>query len=275
MRLLKTHHFDQIQTYELGWSFIGSPLMTVYCYVLGDVMMDTAQSHMQKEALEIASRHSIRRVCLTHHHEDHSGNAGAIHQKLNADIFGHEITGEKMAAPSNILPYQKYMWGKASPVPVKPLPPALDTPLGEMTPVHTPGHARDHLSYLIKEKGILFSGDLYLGTHIKYFRSDEDMGAQIRSLQKILSLDFDMLLCSHSPKARQGREHIKQKLDFLENLYGNIIRLWEKGMTEKQIFTSLHLRENYFAKLICCGNVSMFNGVRSAVRHFQRERSRP
>ncbi|WP_022664157.1 MBL fold metallo-hydrolase [Desulfospira joergensenii] len=271
MRLFKTDTFDQIQAYELGWSLIGSPLMTVYCYVFDDVMMDTAQSHMQEEALEIASHHNIRRIYLTHYHEDHSGNAHAIKQTLDTEVYGHKITMEKMKAQCKILPYQKYMWGKAAPVNIKPVPKKIETALGEMIPVHTPGHSKDHLSYLIKDKGILFSGDLYLGTQIKYFRSDENIGDQLESLKKILSLDFQMLLCSHAPKREQGKERIKRKLDFLQNFYGNIILLWEKGIPEKQIFTSLQLKEDYFAKFICCGDVSMFNGVRSVIRHYKSE----
>ncbi len=273
MRLLKKHNFDQIQAYELGWSLLGSPLMTVYCYVFGDVMIDTAQSHMQKEALKIASEHNIRRIYLTHYHEDHSGNANAIKQTMSTDVYGHTITIEKMAAVFKILPYQKYMWGKATPVNIEQTPEKIETILGEMIPVHTPGHSKDHTSYLIKSKGILFSGDLYLGDKIKYFRSDENIGDQIESLKKILSLDFKVLLCSHSPKRKDGKKHIQRKLDFLQNMYGNIILLWKKGVPEKQIFYSLNLREDYFAKLICFGDVSMFNGVRSAIRDYRSKRN--
>lgn len=271
MRLIKTHNFDQIQAYELGWSLFGSPLMTVYCYVLGDVMVDTAQSHMQKEALRIASDHNIRRIFLTHYHEDHSGNANAIKQTLNTDIYGHKKTIEKMTASFKILPYQKYMWGKATPVSIIPAPDKIETTLGEMTPIHTPGHSKDHTCYLIQSRGILFSGDLYLGDKIKFFRSDENIGNQIESLKKILSLDFNVLLCSHSPKRDNGKKYVQRKLDFLQDLYGNIILLWEKGIPEKQIFNSLNLREDYLTKLLCFGNVSMFNGVRSVIRHYNAE----
>lgn len=268
MRLFKQHSYDQIKSYELGWSLIGSPLMTVHCYVFGDVMMDTGQSHMQKEVLKIASENSIKRVYLTHYHEDHSGNANSINRLLCAEIFGHEKTIEKMRMPFKILPYQKYMWGKATPTDVKLAPQKIDTLLGKMIPVYTPGHSKDHTSYFIKNKGIVFSGDLYLSDKIKYFRSDENIGEQIESLKKLLSLDFEVLLCCHSPKRKNGKQHIKKKLDFLENLYGNIILLWNKGMLEKQIFRSLNLKENYFAKSICFGDVSMFNSIRSAICHY-------
>lgn len=244
--------------------------MTVYCYAFGDVMVDTALSHMQKEALTIASKHKIKRIYLTHHHEDHSGNADVLKRRLKTQIYGHPITMEKLSAPFRILPYQKYVWGKATPSDIKMVPSKIDTVLGKMIPVYTPGHSQDHTSYLIRNAGVLFSGDLYLGDKIKYFRSDEDMGTQIESLKKILSLDFQILLCSHSPKRKDGKEHIKRKLEFLQNLYGNIILLWDKGMSEKQIFCSLNLKEDYFVKSVCFGDVSMINGIRSAIRYYKK-----
>ncbi len=275
MRLIKTHDFDQIQAYELGWSLIGSPLMTVHCYVFGDIMIDTAQSRMQTEALRIASKHNIKRIYLTHHHEDHSGNAGAMVQALGTEAYGHEITIEKMATAFKILPYQKYVWGKTTPVKINPAPQTIETIWGEMIPIHTPGHSKDHTAYLIQNKGVLFSGDLYLGDRIKYFRSDENLGNQIESLKKILSLDFQTLLCSHFPKRKDGKKHIRRKLDFLQNLYGKIILHWEKGIPEKQILHSLELKEDYLTKFMCFGNVSMYNGIRSAIKHYKSDRRIP
>ena len=267
MRLVKARRFNQVTAYELGWSLFGPPLMTTHFYVIGDALVDTGQSHMRKEALKIARDHHIRNVYLTHYHEDHSGNASAIAKNSDTTVYGHPGTAEMMAAPLKFLPYQKYMWGKAETVGVKKVPDIIETALGLMEPVHTPGHAEDHTCFFLKDEGILFSGDLYLGDKIKYFRSDEDMGSQIQSLKKVLSLDFNMLLCGHAPKRKNGKKHIKRKLVFLEDLYGSILRLFEKGMPEKKIFVSLKLKENHFTKYFCFGDVSMINGVRSAVRH--------
>lgn len=55
-----------------------------------------------------------------------------------------------MAAPSRILPYQKYMWGKAEPLVTEVVPNIIETKLGEMVPVYTPGHSIDHMAYYIK-----------------------------------------------------------------------------------------------------------------------------
>jgi glyoxylase-like metal-dependent hydrolase (beta-lactamase superfamily II) len=257
--------------YQLGWSLVGPPLMTVYCYVFDDVMLDTAQGHMRKEAVQIASEHNIKRLFLTHYHEDHSGNVHSIKQELKTNVYGHPITKEKMSSFFKILPYQKYIWGKANPSHVEILPKKIDTALGVMTPVHTPGHSDDHMAYFIKDAGVLFSGDLYLADKIKIFRSDENIGVQIESLKKILTLDFDVLLCCHSPKSKDGKKHIKRKLNFLEDFYGNIIFLHKRGLSEKQIFRALHLKEDFFKKCFCFGDISMINGIRSAIKYYNKK----
>lgn len=271
MRLIKKHYYNGIVGYQLGWSLLGPPLMTVYCYVFDDVMLDTAQSHMRQEALQIAFEHNIKRIFLTHHHEDHSGNVQSIKQELKTTVYGHPITKEKMSSSFKILPYQKYVWGKSNPSNVEILPEKIDTALGVMTPVHTPGHSDDHTVYFIKDAGVLFSGDIYLADKIKLFRYDENIGVQIESLRKILTLDFDVLLCCHSPKPKEGKKHLNRKLNFLEDFYGNIIFHYKKGLSEKQIFRSLNLKEDYLAKYFCCGDISMINGVRSAIRYYKKK----
>jgi glyoxylase-like metal-dependent hydrolase (beta-lactamase superfamily II) len=286
MRVCKSYTFDHgIRGFKLGWSLAGPPLMTVYCYIFDQIMIDTGQSHMERQVLAIARENQVKQVFLTHHHEDHSGNGAVIQKRLGTEVFGHSLTREKLKRPYKILPYQRYVWGRTTPLAVTPLPmsektgpgktdsmesDSIETSLGKMSPLHTPGHAKDHVVYFLPEKGVVFSGDLYLGDHIRYFRADEDMGAQISSLKKVLALDFETLLCSHNPRQIRGRQHIQNKLDFLENLYGNIILLWKTGKTPKEIFRELKLKEDYFTKYFCFGNVSMLNGVRSAIRHHEK-----
>ncbi|MCK5311263.1 MAG: MBL fold metallo-hydrolase [Desulfobacteraceae bacterium] len=268
MRLCKEYDFNGIKGFKLGWSLFGPPLMTTYCYIINDLMIDTGQSHMQKEVLKIAKNNRIKRVVLTHHHEDHSGNAAAVKLNFGAMVYGHELTKEKMKTSFQILPYQKCVWGKSTPLTIDLFPKKIENSFGEMIPVHTPGHAKDHTSFLLKDAGVLFSGDLFLADKIKFFRSDEDANAQILSLKKVLKLDFDTLLCSHYPKLKNGKTRIKNKLEFLQELEGNIIKFCEKGYSAKQIFRALRLKEDYVTKYFCFGNVSMLNGVRSVVRHY-------
>ena len=269
MRICKTYDFNGIKGFKLGSSLFGPPMMTVYCYVFGNIMIDTGFSHVQKETLEIAKNNNIKRIFLTHHHEDHSGNAAVIKKAVNADVYGDSLTIKKMSLSFNIPLYQKYVWGKATPLTMKPVPNNIETGMGAMIPVHTPGHSKDHTVYFIKDAGVLFSGDLYLGDKIKFFRADENMGTQISSLKRVLKLDFETLLCAHHPKLEHGKKHMENKLSFLEDLYGSIVELWKKGYREKQIFAALKLKEELFIKYFCFGNVSMINGVKSAVKHYE------
>ena len=199
---------------KLGWSLVGPPMMSVYCYLFDEIMVDTGQPHMEKEVLAMAGSHGVKQVFLTHHHEDHSGNAAAIHKVLGARVSGHALTRDKLTVSYPILPYQKYIWGNPTPVGVNTLPEKINTPLGRMVPVHTPGHSKDHTLYFLPDLGIVFSGDLYLGDRIKFFRSDEEVGIQIASLKKVAALDFDTLLCAHNPRLKNGKDHILLKAGF-------------------------------------------------------------
>jgi len=269
MRLMKSSRFGDVKAYELGWSPFGHPMMTVYLYVVDDLMIDTGLRHMQREVIEIAAADNVRKAVLTHHHEDHSGNAAGLKDILNVSVYGHPLTVSKMKADFRILPYQHYMWGKTVPLQMAAVPEMTETTNFRLRAIHTPGHSRDHVVYFEPDRGIIFSGDLYLSDRIKYFRADEVIIEQIESLKKILCFDFDAVLCNHHPKPTKGKQRIAKKLQFLEDLYGSIKRTWEKGFEEKQIFRELGLKEQHFIKWFCFGNVSMRNVVRSAVQSFE------
>ena len=266
MKFVKKHEFGKVRGWEFGWSPVGHPLMTVLCYRVGPVLIDTALAHMRSAVLEMVKQEGIKAVLLTHCHEDHSGNASTIKDNCGIPLYGGEMTAEKLSRPSRILPYQHLVWGAATPVHIKILPPVWEGFGLRFLPIPTPGHSRDHIAYLVPDEGWLFSGDLYLSSHIKYFRADERIEDQIVSLKKVLTLDFDALFCAHHPKPTKGKDFIRKKLQYLEDLYGKIAELALKGMDSATIMKTLHLQEAWGIKLLCLGNVSMENLVRSVLR---------
>ncbi len=243
--------------------------MSVYCFIFGRTMVDTGLSHMGPEVLALAEAQRIVQIFLTHHHEDHSGNADRICRETGARAFAHDLACAKMKTRYPVLPYQKLVWGRTTPMALSSLPDVIDTELGPMVPVHTPGHSKDHLCYHLPDHGVLFSGDLYLGDRIKFFRSDEDVMEEVASLKRISQLEFNTLLCGHNPRREKGRDHILAKLDFLETLCGGIETLHRKGCGEKEIFSRLGLKEDHFIKWFCFFNVSMKNAVRSVVHRLE------
>jgi glyoxylase-like metal-dependent hydrolase (beta-lactamase superfamily II) len=244
--------------------------MSVFMYVVDELIIDTAQHHMAKVVLELLSEKRVSRIVLTHHHEDHSGNATMIGRQHAIPIIAHSLAVEKLRLGFRILPYQHLVWGKSPAVSATPLADVVETNRFTFRPVHTPGHSKDHIVLFEKQRGWLFSGDLYLGERIKFFRSDEDICDQITSLKKLMNLNFDILFCGHNPRLKNGKQKIRNKLQFLEDLYGNVRKLTEKGWPEKAVIKALDPKTDRGVKWLTMGNVSFANMVRSAMNSIER-----
>jgi glyoxylase-like metal-dependent hydrolase (beta-lactamase superfamily II) len=234
MNIIKTDYFGDVESIRLGYGTIGPPLMSVFMYVVDGLVIDTGQHHMAKALPELLRQKDLNRIVLTHHHEDHSGNAALISSLHAIPVMGHRLTAAKMESGFPILPYQRLVWGKAPPLKVTPLDRVIETDRFTFTPVYTPGHSKDHTVFLEKQRGWLFSGDLYLNNRIKFFRSDERFADQ-------------------------------SKLQFLEDLYGSICELVAKGFSEKTVIKVLDPKTDRRVKWITMGNASFANMVRSAM----------
>jgi glyoxylase-like metal-dependent hydrolase (beta-lactamase superfamily II) len=266
-QVVKLHRYTpHLTALELGRGWLGRPLMTVHCYLVGDTLIDCCQTNMAAAMRTFVSSHRIHQLLLTHHHEDHSGNAAMIARLGGVSVMGHRLTADKMQHIRPIMPYQHLLWGQSRAVAVSPLPPLVAAGGFHLLPIHTPGHSKDHTVYLEQQQGWLFSGDLYLGDRIKFFRSDEKIGQQIQSLKRVLQYDFEKLFCAHNPVLENGRERLCRKLAYLEDINGEVQRLSTRGLSARAIIRQLDRRQDRFVKLFTMGNVSFANLIRSAMR---------
>ena len=266
MHIAEQESYGPVTAYHLGFGPLGPPWMTVRCYRLGELLVDTGQSHMRGRLISLLAADPPETVVLTHHHEDHSGNAAAIRHRFGASVFSHPLTVEKLRRGFPIRTYQRYVWGPARPVSAKPLPAMLEAAGRRLVPIYTPGHSKDHTAYLAPDEGWLFSGDLFLGERIKYFRADENFADQMASLRRVLALDFDVLFCAHRPMPRGGKAVLARKLLFLEEVYGRISDLRRRGHDEKTIIRILDPRCDRNVRAVTLGNVSFGCMVRSALK---------
>ena len=255
--------------HKFGGAAFGKPTMSVYCYYLDGLLIDTAQRHCEAEVKHTFAHQPIEQIALTHWHEDHSGNAQTLQELSNAPIYAHPITEQKIRNGFDILPYEKYFFGKIRPVlgEIRPMPALLETSHYQLTPIFTPGHSADHYVLLEKKRGWLFSGDLFVGVKIKVFRKAENIHQQIASIQRVLQEDFEIVFCGHSPQLQNGRALFKAKLQYFEDFVGNVLALHQKGHSVKEIMQHLTLKEAWWLRLFTFNDVSVEYLVTSAIEH--------
>jgi glyoxylase-like metal-dependent hydrolase (beta-lactamase superfamily II) len=263
-KYFKKQRFGDVSGCNSGVGLTGPPLLTAWCYLIDGVLIDTGIRHLRPAILNWVKEAKPSRMLITHYHEDHSANARIIHKTLGIPGCGHPLTVEQLSMPFKIRPYQHLIWGRSDPVDLSVHEPLIDTGKCRFRPIHTPGHSKDHTAYLEENRGYLFSGDLFLGERIKYFRADEKLEDQIDSLKKILTYDFGALFCAHRPLMQNGKQAIRHKLDFLENFQGTVKDLKNAGLDLKTVIRRLDQRNDRLIKWFTLNNASFAQMVRSA-----------
>jgi glyoxylase-like metal-dependent hydrolase (beta-lactamase superfamily II) len=112
----------------------------------------------------------VTHVLLTHIHLDHAGAAGWL-ARQGAEIYVHPLGAPHLLNPEKLLASARRiygdrmetLWGEFLPVPEPQLRVTTDSQeivIGQLkfVPIHTPGHAEHHCSYLLEET--LFCGDV-------------------------------------------------------------------------------------------------------------------
>lgn len=129
----------------------------------------------------------IRWILVTHTHGDHSPAAALLKARTGAEVLGQPAPRTEHQdhdfAPDRIL-------GDGDRLAV-----SSDTTLRV---VHTPGHASNHLCFLLEEERALFTGDhLMQGSTVVINPPDGDMAAYLASLRRLLTLDLEWLVPGH------------------------------------------------------------------------------
>ena len=99
----KTYH-KNVQIYEFGYApLFLKPYITVFCYFIDGLLIDTAQRNCEKLVLKHLPISEINQIALTHWHEDHSGNTAKLVKQHNAQVFAHPFTKEKILSNLRVL----------------------------------------------------------------------------------------------------------------------------------------------------------------------------
>lgn len=250
----KKENFTCIKT---GFSVVGSPFLSSWQYIIDDTLFDAGCTRMCNSVIAIIQSQRINKLVLTHQHEDHSGNAKAIIQAKNIVGFAPKETCAILEKGFPILPYQYWFFNNTPTVKLNPVANEFYAGKYKVQTIPTPGHSTDHHCYYLPELGIVIGGDIFVAPNIKYFRKGERFNQQIKSFKEIINLDFDILLCGHNPQFKNGKKRMIDKMEYFENLRGNVLYAQSKGLEVNEIIIDLKLDNKWWVPYITLNDVSL------------------
>jgi glyoxylase-like metal-dependent hydrolase (beta-lactamase superfamily II) len=176
-------------------------------------------------ALLAAGAGRIRCVVCTHTHMDHSPAAAAIKAATGAVLVGRPAPDQpgqdRSFVPDRVLEHGDRLM------------------LGGLTlrALHTPGHASNHLCYLLENTKMLFTGDHVMqGSTVVINPPDGDMRAYFASLELLLTEDILILAPGHGyligEPHREARRLIRHRLAREMKVVGAIARLGAPTLEE-------------------------------------------
>ncbi|CAM5296999.1 hypothetical protein LSPH24S_08160 [Lysinibacillus sphaericus] len=97
--------------------------------------------------------------------------------------------------------------------------------------------------------GAMFTGDLYIQTKTKVVLDEENIVHTLASLKKLLHFDFEQVYCCHAGFLADGRAKISEKIAYLEDLEGEVRKLYSQGYTDDAITKAIFRREYPITKV--------------------------
>ena len=245
----------------------------VFVYLVDCMLIDSGPEKLQKELIGFLNGHSFDQVVLTHHHEDHTGNAAWIQQNYEVPFFIHPLGLEIIKEDGEYPEYRKNTWGNRGAFDAFPLGDRIRSRTLEWQVIHTSGHADDHVALFHEESGRLFTGDLFVSPKTRVMMKTESVPLIAASLCKLLALPFTSVFCSHAGFLENGRALLEQKLHYLETLQQTIIELYGNGLTPTEIDQQL-FQKNYPLIQFSEGEWDTIHIVSSVVTDYENKRRR-
>jgi glyoxylase-like metal-dependent hydrolase (beta-lactamase superfamily II) len=202
------------------------PLGAVNVFVIAEengflTLVDTgnagSETKIFKAIAEIGKKPSdIHKIFLTHSHPDHAGSLAAIKKETNAKVWMHSEDaslvrqGIAIRLPQilssgfvNWLIFNLFIKRVKNEIPVAEV--ENEVKDGDILPfnggievIHTPGHSKGHICFLINKEKLLICGDVAanlpsLGMSTVYENPEEGLA----SIRKLFKFDFDKAVFGH------------------------------------------------------------------------------
>jgi glyoxylase-like metal-dependent hydrolase (beta-lactamase superfamily II) len=199
----------------------------VYLLVEGNelIVIDTGTPGNAKKIVSYVQKigrqpSNVSTIILTHCHMDHVGSAKELKDLTNAKVAVHAedadyVSGKKpLPKPKNVLFRAGSFFVKLTPVQPDIIFKDNDK-IGQLTIIHTPGHTLGSIALLDEAKKVLFAGDALRFDGKQLSSSPEqftlDMVKAKKSIGKLASLSFDIMLCGHGEVLKPNASEVVKK----------------------------------------------------------------
>lgn len=170
---------------------------------------------------EEKGRPTIEAIICTHRHSDHIGGAGRISEATGGPIACAADERDAINADLKSGQVSRVLRDGDS----------IDLGGATLDFMHTPGHTMGSLCTIHRETGVLFSGDMILGTGTTVVSPEHgDMTAYIESMRRLLTVqDLKMIAPGHGPMIHTPYEKFQELIDHRLQREAQILDLVSKG----------------------------------------------
>lgn len=156
---------------------------------------DRDDGHLER-LVEAVGDDRLGAVLISHAHPDHWPLAPRLAARCGAPILAYD-------ARAGLSPDRRIAEGER-----------IETGSLELVALHTPGHASDHLCFLLAGSGVLFCADHVMGWSTTVIAPpDGNLQAYMATLDRLLELDADLYLPGHGEAVCEPRRRVVELQD--------------------------------------------------------------
>jgi len=258
--VIRTERYGDVTRFEMVSPVSRLMGYSASAYLVRGALIDCGFSAVRADVAQLLDRERPRGVVITHHHEDHAGNAELV-ARAGIPIAAGATTLAALRDPEPIRLYRRLTWGSTPP---------LRTDVVRFEPddlelIAAPGHSRDHHVVWDAATGTLFGGDLYLGVKVRIAHPGEDPRLLAQTLRALAALSPGRLFDAHRGYVPDSAPLLRAKADWVDETVAAIEQRIHAGASDASIVRDLFGGES-LPGYLSGGDYSRANFVRAVRR---------
>lgn len=172
--------------------------------------------YIERVAREAGNRGRVACVLITHSHFDHIGGVVALTEQIPVEVGAFTDMGEPSFVTRKLADGDAIEFGGAT-----------------LRAYHAPGHASDHLCFLLEQDGSLFAGDVVAGFGtVVISPPDGSLRDYMSTLERLRTLEVKRIYPGHGPVISDGVAKLTEYIDHRRDRERQVIEAMQAGDTE-------------------------------------------